>query len=128
MSESSSTAERSDASSTAERSDEAILAAHKEAVLRASHAAIARLTPIEREYRKVMAKLSSYQKFLRERTSAAPGKHRCTFLSTEELELRIEECKRKAEELKPKCVCAVARRRRERKKDKAYVCPNCARK
>lgn len=111
-------------------SEEDARAAHKEAQLRANRAAVGRLTPVEREYRKLMAKISSYSKFLRERktdgASSYPetSRHRITFICADELALRIEECIRKARDLKPQCQAAVrsrrAMRKRESKKDPTF--------
>ena len=112
-------------------SEEEALIAHKEAQLRANRAAMDRLTPVEREYRKLMAKISSYGKFLRERETdgassshSVTSRHRITFICADELALRIEECIRKARDLKPQCQAAVrsrrAARKRESKKDPTF--------
>lgn len=80
-----------------------------EAKRAANRAFVARLTPEEREYRRVLARISYYQKFLRERESqdAAPcsqagsKKHRVSYMSPEELQVNLSEYKAMEARMRP---------------------------
>jgi hypothetical protein len=90
-------------------------------MVRANMAALARLSPIEKEYRALMARISSYKKFIRERESVRDDQtcvHRKTYLRPTELHDMLTSCQERAAEIKPQCAAALVKRRKARTKTK----------
>jgi hypothetical protein len=106
-----------DPSGTQQPKQVATSVARKEALLKANRRAVARLTPEEKEYRALMARISSYRKFLRERTdpsTADAHRHRRTYLTPDEIVARLAECGARAIKLRPVCLGIAHQRMMDR--------------